>query len=143
MLRILGSDRLSPEGAESLLDSCATVFDAVKDTVKTPFFLSSNVTELARPIAIGGGQEMIESGNHREAVFWIVLIHTLCQTALENDAPAEVQEELTPHYRRLLAALGITSAGDLEARINAVKEIVPRVWEVSQNILERNPRVVA
>jgi hypothetical protein len=86
---------------------------------------------------------MIESGNHREAVFWIVLIHTLCQTALENDAPAEVQEELTPHYRRLLAALGITSAGDLEARINAVKEIVPRVWEVSQNILERNPRVVA
>jgi len=141
MLGILGSERMSPEQVESFLNSCTDVFDVAKDIVKTPFFGASTISDFGRSIAIDGSLQLIESGYHREAMFWIAAIHTWCQKALYNDASAEVQTRSTPSYEHLLRALGVTSFDDLQHRNKQTEELLPKVSEVTEAIIAANPEI--
>lgn len=69
------------------LRELATTFDATVQVAKTPFFFSSDITPTARPIAIDGSQRLIDSGDHHEAVFWIIATFARCHTILAADAP--------------------------------------------------------
>ncbi len=142
MLGILGSVQLSREQVEFLLSSFTEVFDITKRFVKTPFFLSSNISDFARPISIDGSRELIESGDHREAMFWIAFMHTRCQRALYNDAPADIQHQLMPSFRVVLEDLGIKSFADLQRRNKQIEELLPRVWEAAEAIIAANPEIV-
>lgn len=142
MLGLLGSTSHTREQVETLLTSCTEAFDIAKQNLKTPFFGDTMVTEYSRPVAIDGSREMIESGFHREAVLWICWTHTFCQTALVNDATAEVQEQFTPGYKRLLTSLGINSLADLRRRNERLKELLPRIWEAAESIMRANHAIV-
>lgn len=107
---------MTSDQVATLLTACAEAFDIAQAIRTTPIRLGSNISDFARPIAIGGGQELIAEGHHREAVFWICFIHTLCQTVLQNDALHDMQARLTPDYERLLAAIGIVNYEDLAER---------------------------
>lgn len=69
LLTLLGCTHLSPQRVEYHLSKLAQTFDAAAAVAKTPFFFSTDITATARPIAIGGSHELIQAGNHREAIF--------------------------------------------------------------------------
>ena len=119
----------------------AEVFDAAKAVIKTPFFFASDISDLARPIAIDGSRELIERGLHREAIFWIVATSSRCRTILFHDAPAELQDRFRPGYERLLGDLGITSLADLRQRGEQVRAFLPRLWEMAEAIMAANPEI--
>ncbi len=105
------------------------------------FFFASDISDLARPIALDDSRELIERGDHREAIFWIVATYSRCQKVLYHDAPEEVQEQFSPGYRHLLGDLGITSFADLQRRGDQVKGLLPRIWEVAEAIMAANPEI--
>ena len=142
MLGLLGSADLSLTQVQALHRSCLEVFDVAKAIITTAFFGSGNISELGRPIADEGIREIIESGYHREAVFWILVTHTWCQKALDNDASVAVKDTFTPRYQHLLAELGITSAADLQAGIERITALLPRVGEVCDAMMSANPAIV-
>jgi hypothetical protein len=142
MLGILGSASMSRGQVEALLRSCADAFDVAQAIRTTPFLLGSNISDFARPIAIGGSQEMITGGFHREAMLWIGAIHSWCQTALHNDAPEEVRSRFTPAYKQLFRALGVSTYDDLEHRVEKIRQLVPDIWEVTEEIVDRNPSII-
>ena len=142
MLGILGSVQLNQEQVEDHLSSFTEVFDIAKRVVKTPFFKSTNISDFARPLAIDGSRELIESGDHREAVFWIAITHIFCQKALYNDAPTDIQDRFMPSFRSLLADLGVKSFADLQRRNQQIEKLLPRVWEVAEAIIAANPEIV-
>ncbi|MFE1242772.1 hypothetical protein ACFW35_01465 [Fictibacillus sp. NPDC058756] len=72
LLRLLGVFYLTAERVEHHLRTLEQTFDAAVSIAKTPFFFSSDITAEARPIIIDGSRELIRSGIHREAVFWMV-----------------------------------------------------------------------
>src|SRR5262249_46822219 len=109
LLELLGCAQMSRARAEQHLAALADVVDIAKTVVKTPFFFASDISAIARPIAIDGSRELIERGYHREAIFWMVATYSRCQKVLSHDAPVNVQERFTPGYRQLLGDLGITS----------------------------------
>jgi hypothetical protein len=141
LLRNLGSDAMGREEVEGFLVSCADAFDAASAVRRTPFPWDSNISAFARPIAIEGAQEMIDQGCHREAMLWIEAIHTLAQTALDNDAPEEVQARLTPAYQHLLAGLGVRSPDDMVERHVQLRRLLPDIWTATEQIIATNPAI--
>ncbi len=138
LLELLGCARMTRTRVEHHLATLADVFDAAKAVVKTPFFFTSDISDLARPIAIEGSYELIERGNHREAIFWIAATYARCQKVLYHDAPLEVQERFDPGFRDLLNDLGISSPADLQRRGEQVKASLPWVWEVAEAVIAAN-----
>jgi hypothetical protein len=141
LLGLLGSAMMSREKAEALLVSCADAFDTAKMFVTTPFFGDTSVTDMARPMAIDGARELITAGFHREAVFWVAVIHTWCQKALYNDAPDIVRARYVSSYEHLLAELGISGPADLKVRVEQLRTAVPEVLEVAETIIAMNPAI--
>lgn len=143
LLELLGCAQMSRLRVEHHLAALIHVFDVAKTVVKTPVVFASDISDVARPIAIDGSREMIERGFHREAVFWLVATYSRCQKVLYHDAPVEMQARFSPGYRHLLADLGIASFTDLQWRGEQVKELLPGVWEVAEAIMAANPNIEA
>jgi hypothetical protein len=132
---------MSRARVEHHLAALAEVFDAAGAAVTTPFSFASDISDIARPVAIDGSRELIEGGNHREAVFWMVATYSRCQKVLYHDAPVGIQERFSPGYRQLLADLGISSFPDLQQRCQQIEALLPRVWEVAEAIMAANPEI--
>jgi hypothetical protein len=141
VLGIVGSVTMSRERVGTLLAACAEAFDVAQAVRATPFPLASNISGFARPIAIGGAEELIADGYHREAVPWIAFMHTLCQKVLLNDAPEEVQARFTPAYEELLTALGVPTSDALAERQERLRQLAPDLWQVVEEIIETNPAI--
>lgn len=141
MLDILGSTQWSRAQAEFHLTALGEVFDVCKEIVKTPFYFSTNISDIARPAMIGGSKKLIESGYHREAVFWIAVVYSWCQKILFNDASEDTQNQFTPGYWLLLSELGINSFSDLQERNDRNRDSLPVIWSIAEAIIASNPNV--
>ena len=141
LLALLGCEQMSQAQVEHHLDTLTDAFDAAKAVVKSPFFFASDISDIARPIAIDGSRELIEQGHHREAVFWLVATYCRCQKIIYHDAPA-LLPRFTPGFRQLLGDLGITSASDLHQRSDQIKRMLPVIWTVAQAIMDANPEII-
>jgi hypothetical protein len=140
LLDLLGSANLSRPQVERHLATMTEAFDAAKSVIRTPVFFATDLSDVARPIAIDGTQEMIERGFYREAMFWIAATWSRCQHVFSVDAP-EMQERFEPAYRAMLADLGITSFEDLLARRNAVRNYLPRLMSIADEIIAANREI--
>ena len=85
---------------------------------RLPF--AADLTPAARPVAIDGSRELVDGGNHREAVFWVVATAARCQAALNVLAPA-LAAEREQAFRALVADLtGLRSPTDVLTRRDAL-----------------------
>ena len=138
LLEQLGCAEMEASRVEEHLASLAEAFDTAKVVGKTPFFFSSDISDAARPIAIDGSRDLIERGQHREAVFWIVATYARCQTVLSHDGTPEQRERFDPGFQRLLGDLGVASSAGLRERSEAVEAFMPLVWEVAEAVMAAN-----
>lgn len=141
LLGIVGSEAMSREQVEALLAECAEAFDIAQAVRVTPFHLASNISDFGRPMVIGGAQELIDDGYHREALPWLAFMHSLCQKVLAHDAPNEIQNRFTPGYERLLVALGVPTFDDLAERNEQLVQFAADLWPVVEEIIETNPAI--
>ena len=140
LLDLQGCREMTPGRAANHLDAVAEAFDAASVVVRSPFFFATDISAAARPIAIDGSRALIERGDHREAVFWIVATACRCQQIFAADAP-ELVDRFAPAFRELLADLGVASFADLRRRRDEVAAMVPAVWEVAEVIMAANPGI--
>ncbi|MFF3990643.1 hypothetical protein ACFY0B_39580 [Streptomyces sp. NPDC001797] len=140
LLNLLGCSHLTAQRVQHHLRELATTFDATVQVAKTPFFFSSDITPTARPIAIDGSQRLIDSGDHHEAVFWIVATFARCHIILAADAP-QLHDALAPAFQAAVTDLGISSTRDLIHRAEEVTRFLPRLWQTTESILGSNPKL--
>lgn len=137
LLAFLGCAEMKQAAVAAHLDALAHVFDATAPVVKSPFSFASDLDASARPIAIDGSRALIEQGNQREAIFWMVATYSRCMLALLHDAPA-LYEHYAPGYARLLGDLGIHTLTDLQARRDRTLAHLPTLWQVAEAIMAAN-----
>lgn len=142
LLGLLGCTHLTPQRVTHHLDALARTFDVAAAEAKTPFFFSTDITALSRSIAIDGSRKLIQTGDHLEAIFWIVATFARCHKILATDAP-ELQRSLQPDFDAVIADLGITSAEDIDSRADDTLRFLPKLWEVTEAILYANPGITA
>src|SRR6185437_2313304 len=75
LLKLLGCVDLTANRVEQHLSNLEHTFDDAAAAAKTPFFF---ITATSRPIAIDGSRELITTGNHLEAIFWIIATFARC-----------------------------------------------------------------
>jgi hypothetical protein len=142
LLDLLGTADLSAERVEYHLQALSQTFNAAAAVAKTPFFFSSDITESARSISIDGSRELIRSGFHREAVFWIVATFARCHKILAADASEDFQQAHLPAFNAVVADLGISSSDDLIKRAENGLHFLPRLWGTTETIIFKNPNVI-
>ena len=142
LLEMLGCADMRQERAGEHLNALEDAFDAAVPVIRSPFAFASDISALARPIAIDGSRDLIQSGQHREAVFWLVATYSRCMKVLHHDAPA-VYAAHTPGYRHLLGDLGIASFADLQQRSARVQAMLARLWALAEEIMAANPDIEA
>jgi len=141
LLELLGCARMTRTRAQQHLAALTQVFDVAKVVIQTPFSFASDISDVARPLAIDGSRDLIEHNFHREAMFWVAVTYSRCQRVLAVDAPAELKRRFDTGYREVLGDLGITSFADLQQRSEQVKAHLARVWEVAEAIMAVNPTI--
>lgn len=142
LLELLGCTRLTPQRIEEHLDELAKTFDAAAAISSTPFPFSTDITAIARPVAIDGSRELIRAGCHNEAVFWIVATFARCHKILAADAPLELQYTYAPAFREMMADIGISSSRDIILRAEETIKFLPRLWEITEDIISKNPGII-
>ena len=140
LLGLLGCATLSRSRVEHHLRAMTEVFDATVPLARTPLAYATDITAAARPIAVDGGRELVESGRHREAVFWIAVTYTRCLTLLTADAP-DVAARFAPGLAELAGDLGVGSPADLARRRRRVLAHLPRLRDLAEAIMAANPGV--
>lgn len=141
-LNLIGSADMTMNQVQALLDNCAEAFDSAKEVRKTEFFGDTIITDMGRPTAIGGIQELIDKGYHREAVYWLIVIHTWCQKILYNDAPPDIQAEFMPKYDAFMQAIGIQSTDDIDKKIEQIKELTDEAYSIADYIMKQNTDII-
>lgn len=142
LLEILGAANLSAEQVQTHLDAMSDAFDAAKTVIRSPFFFAADISDLARPVAVDGGQQLIDDALHREAVFWIAATYCRCMAVFDRDGTPDLSARFEPGYRRLLADLGIISAADLRSRRDEVLAALPWIGRIADEIMTANPGIV-
>jgi hypothetical protein len=138
LLRQLGCHDWTAQRATGHLNALAACFDAAASAARTPFPFSSDISTAARPIAIDGSRELIDTGWHRETVFWTVATFARCHAVLATDAP-RAHREHAPAFDAVLADLGVRSTADLRSRSAATLEYLPRLWRTAEAIVAGRP----
>ncbi|MER6032042.1 hypothetical protein [Streptomyces sp. NPDC001851] len=140
LLNLLGCSHLPAQRVQHHLRELAATFDATVQVAKTPFPFSSDITSIARPVAIDGSRRLIDSGDYHEAVFWIIATFARCHTILAADAP-QLHKALSPAFQAAVTDLGISSTLDLIHRAEQVTRFLPRLWQTTEDILNNNPDI--
>jgi hypothetical protein len=128
LLALLGCADATPGLVARHLDAVAERFDeaaavlpersSAPVALRLPF--AADLTPAARPFAIDGSRELVDGGNHREAVFWVVATAARCQAALNARAPA-LAAEREQAFRALVADLtGLRGPTDVLTRRDAL-----------------------
>ncbi|MFW5976748.1 MAG: hypothetical protein ACOCQS_02250 [Bacillota bacterium] len=140
LLKLIGCADISRKVVEYHLEQLTEIFDKAKE-IKTSFFFASDISDIARPISIGGSWKMVEQGFHREAIFWIVATFSRCQKIFIKNGSTQIEKWSEKRYRDLVSELGIYSFSDLKYRQKQVKEFVPVVWEIGEEIIKVNSEI--
>ena len=141
LMDLLGASDITPERAGRHLDVLAAAFDAAAAVIRSPFPFAADISGAGRAIAIGGTDEMIREGDHREAMFWLAATFSRCLQVLHRDAPEWDRERFDGEFRDLLADLGIGSFADMVRRRDATVAALPAIWAVAEAILAANPEI--
>lgn len=135
LLGLLGCSDWTPTQTARHLQAVAAAFDAASKHLRTPYRFAADLSPAARPVAIDGSRELIVQGLHREAVYWLVATSARCQWVFGHDAPPAVQARFRADFRALLAELGIENGADLQARSGQVRQFLPRLGRVAEEIM--------
>jgi len=141
LLRLLGCRTLRPQQVAGHLTALTAAFDVAKTVATSTYPFAADLTDLARPVAIDGSRALIEQGDHREAIFWIVATYARCQQVFAQDGTPAQLAEFTPGFQALLADLGIACHGDLVQRRNQVLAFLPRLWAMAEAIIDNNSTI--
>ena len=141
LLQHLGCSTWSLSQAERHLERVGNAFDRAKFLPKGEFPFGADISDAARPVAIGGSRELIEQGFHREAVFWMAATYSRCLWVFDFNHNSESDDCLRKGYLSLLGDLGIRSCTDLESRCSQVLAFLPRVMDLADDIMATTPEI--
>ena len=140
-LTLLGSAHLNREQVESFLQESAMAFDRAVEVYSTPHPFGFKFQKHVRPYFVEGAQEMVDEGYHREAMCWILGIHCIAFSVIQNDAPDEEKPKFYAKLDQLLQELGLGDADTWPCRKQQVLSFAEEIFEFTEDFIKRNPKI--
>jgi hypothetical protein len=137
-LIVMGCAHMSHAGIQAMLEQSVIAFDRAVEVYQTPIPFSFAIRAHLRPYYLEGTLEMIDEGNHREAVFWISCLDT-AYLVLQNDAPDAEKPAFTAQLQAMYAALGYTSAAAWAERVDTAERLAPEIYRIADTLVALHP----
>ena len=139
LLELLGCLAVTPATVLRHLDTLGAVFDATTD-VPSDLAFAADLSADSRPVAIDGTRRLVQEGDHREAVFWLMVTFARCQVTLDL-APDPGSAD---QHRPLLDAaaadlLGVSEPADLQRRARSAERWLPELSTTARKIITELP----
>lgn len=138
LLQTLGSAALGRAEVERLVAETERAYDAAVAVHRKRFALDCYVGRDLREYALGGIRELL-GRHHREAMYFAAFVRAGAQNILENDGAGAERTRFREGFLGMLAALGIEGERPWAARAAAIQQLLPRLRDAADVILERNP----
>jgi hypothetical protein len=137
-LSLMGSAQMSRADVQMLLDQSMHAFDRAVEVFQTATPYGFAMQPHLRPYHGEGTQEMIDEGNHREAVFWISCLDT-AYIVLQNDAPAVEKPVWAAEFQAMNEALGYISAEAWAGRIETAERLAQEIYRIADTLVAQHP----
>jgi hypothetical protein len=137
-LSIMGSAQLSVSDVHALHNQIIGAFDRAAAVNQTPIPYGFAIQAHLRPYYVDATLELIEEGNHREAVYWISCLDT-AYFVLQNDALDSEKPGFAAQLHALYAALGYTSDAAWAARVETAERLVPEIYRIADTLAAQHP----
>lgn len=138
LLARLGCGAISPGRVREHLDRMTRAFDDAAGVIRSDFPFRSDLSAAARPVAVDGSRELIERGEHREAVFWIAVTYARCMDVLHTDASPSARVEHAPGFETLLLELGVPGPAEMRARARGLEAFLPELMQLAVELVDHN-----
>ena len=141
VLTLFGSARMSAADVQSMLDRSVVAFDRSVEVYKTPTPFGFTIRPHLRPYLAEATQEMIDEGNHREAMYWIAALAGESYLVLQNDAPGAEKREAAAQLQAMYAALGYadTPVEAWEERVASAERVAQEIYRLAGALAALNP----
>lgn len=141
VLTLFGSAHMSRADVQALLDRSLIAFDRSVEVYKTPTPYGFTIRPHLRPYLSEATQEMIDEGNHREAMFWISALAGESYRVLQNDAPEAEKPRFAAELHAMLTDLGYadTLAEAWAERIASAERLVQEIYRSADELVALNP----
>jgi hypothetical protein len=142
VLAIVGIGRFGPERVEQLLTEAAEGFDLTLEVQRTPGPFGHKLRSHLRPYFVETCRELLNEGNHREAMGWVLPYHLATCDAILLDGPAPERARFAARQDRLLEELGLDTAEARAVRFEQMERLYERVFALAEEIVARHPGIV-
>jgi hypothetical protein len=141
-LALFGSAHMSRADVQATLDRSVIAFDRSVEVYKTPTPYGFTIRPHLRPYLTEATQEMIDEGNHREAMFWISALAGESYLVLQNDAPAVEKAEFAAQLWAMHAALGYAgaSAEAWAERVTSAERLAREIYRIAGALAALHPQ---
>lgn len=117
LLDLLGCRDVGPDTVHDHLGVLDDAFAAAAGCPATAFPFASDIAEPMREATVGATRRLVAAGDHREAVFWLVVTLVRCQLILDRAGESAVRDTFAAHLKSATQALlGVGTPADLDRR---------------------------
>jgi hypothetical protein len=141
-LNVLGYASLSRMQVESFHRDSIIAFDRAVEVCRSPVPYRFKLHTFVRPYFVEGVQEMIDEGNHREAMYWTMACLFISNNAIQADAPESEKSRFQARFDQIVAALGWKTPGDIASRCQQAAALKENLFQAADFIMSRNPEII-
>jgi hypothetical protein len=138
-LAVMGSAHMSRADVQAVLDLSVAAFDRSVEVYRTPTPYGFTIRPHLRPYLSEATREMIDEGNHREAMYWITALAGESYLVLANDAPDAEKPAFAAQYIAMLTALGYTSAESWAERVGTAERLAREIYGIADALAALHP----
>lgn len=134
--QLMGSDQLTQEDVQSLLEETIEAFDYANSVHKTPVAYDHKLDPCVRPYLVEGTREMFAEGGYRESFFWICLFLLISCAAIQADGDDAAQARFLPLAGKMLSIMKVDSQQAIQDKAAFAKQVFEDVSQLSDKIIE-------
>jgi hypothetical protein len=133
VLTLLGFAQLSKEQVVRHLERCMEIFDRAAELQPAQAH--------TRPYVFDGSLEMIEAGDHREAMHWIAAQTIRAMTVIEAHGSPIDRSRFEPQVVSLLGEMGLLGPGRTMERHRQAQVTADEVIKLADDVIATSPAV--
>ncbi len=141
LLELLGHAALSRAEVEGWLEISGTAFDRALAVKRSPSPGGFKLHAHVRPVFIGGAQELIEAGMHREAMQWIGLCYYIANAAIQKDGEAGEREYYQARNQAIFDPFLTETAVERQARVLRARRLADTLFVLADRLVAEHPLV--
>ena len=138
-LRIWGVGGMSRQRVQAVLDESLVLFDRALEIKRSPSMLDFKLRPHLRPYFCEANQEMIDEGNHREAMFWIIVGYSIAAQVVINDGGEDEKRSAAGNWAHLNEEMSPDGPEGWPRQLKAINELTGKILALADQMVAQNP----